>query len=46
MLEGAKKAPFSLIFRNGIGFELLYKKKLSNEQNNYLQPIGNDGKNL
>lgn len=27
MLKGAKKAPFSLFFRNGIYFELLYEKK-------------------
>ena len=46
MLKGAKKAPFSLFFSNGIAFELLYEKKKSNEQNNYLQSIGNDGKNL
>lgn len=27
MLKGAKKAPFSLVFSNGIAFELLYEKK-------------------
>jgi len=46
LLKGAKKAPFSLFFSIGIGFELLVVKKTNYEQNNYLQSFGNDGKDF
>ena len=46
MLKGAEKAPFSLFFSIGIGFELYAQKKQNHEQNNFLQPTRNDGKDF